>query len=183
MSGAPCKLLMLQRSPRAPECLAADPGLTAATVIRYRTLRGQQLASLLHQVGRAPLYAALGSTCLLIPVLPCARDETTKSGRQAPQIRCIECVGASGWVSRGMMAVSGGDPFLRQTPQREARGPRFPGGVRCQGDAASLLRELAGRVGRLGPSHRNPEAFHIEKSEIEAELRRVALALDGGGRR
>lgn len=171
MSGAPCNLLILERSPRAPECLAADPELTAATIIQYRTAPGQQLASLLHRVGRALLDAALGSRRLL-PVRLCAR-----------QLRCIACIGASGWVSRGMTAVSGGDPCRRQTPQREAGGAPLPGSVPCQGDPASLLRELAGRVRRLGLSHRNPEAFHIEKSEIEAELRRVALALDRGGRR
>lgn len=36
------------------------------------------------------------------------------------------------------------------------------------------LLQLANRVRRLLPSHRNPEAFHEEKSEIEAELRRMA---------
>lgn len=38
------------------------------------------------------------------------------------------------------------------------------------------LEKLAGRVRRLVPSHRDPEAFHEAKSEIEAELRHLAEA-------
>lgn len=41
------------------------------------------------------------------------------------------------------------------------------------------LERLAARVARLVPSHRDPEVFHIEKSEIVGELRRLARA---GGR-
>ena len=36
------------------------------------------------------------------------------------------------------------------------------------------LEELARRVARLRPSHRDPEAFHVEKSELAHELRRLA---------
>lgn len=36
------------------------------------------------------------------------------------------------------------------------------------------LAELAGRVQRLTVSHRDPERFHIEKSEIAHDLRRLA---------
>ncbi len=36
------------------------------------------------------------------------------------------------------------------------------------------LDELAGRVARLIPCRRDPEAFHIEKAEIAATLRRLA---------
>ena len=36
------------------------------------------------------------------------------------------------------------------------------------------LDELAYRVRRLMPSHRDPERYHVEKSEIEHELRRLA---------
>lgn len=36
------------------------------------------------------------------------------------------------------------------------------------------LALLADRVGRLSPHHRDPERFHIDKSEIVAELRRLA---------
>lgn len=38
----------------------------------------------------------------------------------------------------------------------------------------NALEELAKRVARLSPSHRNPHAFHEDKSEIVAELRRLA---------
>jgi hypothetical protein len=36
------------------------------------------------------------------------------------------------------------------------------------------LVQLADRVARLVPSHRAPEAFFVERSEIEHELRRLA---------
>lgn len=36
------------------------------------------------------------------------------------------------------------------------------------------LADLAARVARLSPSHRDPERYHVEKSEIAAELRRLA---------
>lgn len=36
------------------------------------------------------------------------------------------------------------------------------------------IGELADRLRRLRPDHRNPERFHMEKSEIEHELRRLA---------
>jgi hypothetical protein len=39
-------------------------------------------------------------------------------------------------------------------------------------DAA--LRDLAARVERNVPHHRDPERFHAEKSEIASELRRLA---------
>lgn len=37
-----------------------------------------------------------------------------------------------------------------------------------------ILRKLAARVDRNVPNHRDPEAFHVEKSEIAGELRRLA---------
>lgn len=40
--------------------------------------------------------------------------------------------------------------------------------------AADVLRDLARRVDRNIPHHRDPEQFHIEKSEIASELRRLA---------
>lgn len=36
------------------------------------------------------------------------------------------------------------------------------------------LVELAKRVERLAPSHRDPEAFHVERDEIAKTLRRMA---------
>lgn len=38
---------------------------------------------------------------------------------------------------------------------------------------ADALHDLAGRVRRLSPSHRDPEAFHVEKDLIAHELRRI----------
>jgi hypothetical protein len=40
------------------------------------------------------------------------------------------------------------------------------------------LAMIADKVRRLSPCHRDPEQFHIDKSEIEADLRRLAT----GGR-
>lgn len=39
---------------------------------------------------------------------------------------------------------------------------------------APALDALADRVRRLVPSHRDPEAFYVEKNEIEKALRRLA---------
>ena len=47
------------------------------------------------------------------------------------------------------------------------------GSLAAQRDAEALL-DLARRVRRLTPCRRDPERFHVEKSEIEAALRRMA---------
>ena len=39
---------------------------------------------------------------------------------------------------------------------------------------ADRLIHLAGQVARLSPDRRDPEQFHIQKSEIVATLRRLA---------
>lgn len=39
------------------------------------------------------------------------------------------------------------------------------------------IGDLANRIRRLCPDHRDPERFHIEKSEIEHQLRRLAKGL------
>ena len=39
---------------------------------------------------------------------------------------------------------------------------------------AVMLRELAARVWRLSPSHRDPEQFHFEKDRVARDL--LALA-------
>lgn len=46
--------------------------------------------------------------------------------------------------------------------------------VAAEVDLGTQLSDLASRVRRLVPSHRDPESFHAEKSEIEHELRRLA---------
>jgi hypothetical protein len=49
-------------------------------------------------------------------------------------------------------------------------------------DVSAPLRliALADRLRSLGPSHRDPERFHIDKSEIEAELRLLARRITHG---
>lgn len=42
------------------------------------------------------------------------------------------------------------------------------------------LKNLARRVRHLSPSHHDPEAFHVAKSDIEAELRRIAREVSHG---
>ncbi|MEE3502614.1 hypothetical protein [Acidiphilium acidophilum] len=41
-------------------------------------------------------------------------------------------------------------------------------------DPHEALADLARRVQRLAPDRRDPERYHAEKSEIAAELRRIA---------
>ncbi|MDI5926453.1 hypothetical protein QBK93_17390 [Rhizobium leguminosarum] len=38
----------------------------------------------------------------------------------------------------------------------------------------ATLHDIADRLERLAPSHRDPHRFHEEKSELAAELRRLA---------
>lgn len=40
------------------------------------------------------------------------------------------------------------------------------------------LKQLASRVDRNVPRHGDPEAFHVEKSEIARELRRIATTAE-----
>ncbi len=51
---------------------------------------------------------------------------------------------------------------------------RAPGPTAGTGLGARL-RDLADRIRRLPPpNHRDPEAFHVARSELAAELRRLA---------
>jgi hypothetical protein len=46
-------------------------------------------------------------------------------------------------------------------------------------EAAAALRELAGRARRLPPpDHRNPHAFHEARSELAADIVRLARLLE-----
>jgi hypothetical protein len=47
-------------------------------------------------------------------------------------------------------------------------------------EAAERLRELAERVGRLNVSRRDPEAFFLQRWDIEHALKDVAFELAGG---
>ena len=40
------------------------------------------------------------------------------------------------------------------------------------------LEELASRLGRLSPSWKDPEQFAVERSELVAQLRRLARAME-----
>lgn len=51
--------------------------------------------------------------------------------------------------------------------------------VAAEANLGAQLSDLASRVRRLAPSHRDPESFHAEKSEIEHELRRLARTATG----
>jgi hypothetical protein len=46
------------------------------------------------------------------------------------------------------------------------------------GSEAQSLRDLSQAVRRLGPDHRDPERFHVEKSEIAARLSDLAERLE-----
>jgi len=41
------------------------------------------------------------------------------------------------------------------------------------------LRDLAQRADRLRPDHRDPERFFLDRSELAAELRRLAARVRG----
>jgi hypothetical protein len=47
--------------------------------------------------------------------------------------------------------------------------------------AAERLDELARRVRRLSPDRRDPERYHLDKSEIERDLRRLAREVRKNG--
>jgi len=50
-------------------------------------------------------------------------------------------------------------------------------------ETARALFDLADRVGRLKPLNHDPEAFFVDRSEIEAELMRLARKLRPGPQR
>lgn len=52
--------------------------------------------------------------------------------------------------------------------------------TRHRPDLSEQLRELARRVRALSPCRRDPERYHVEKDEIEKELRRLSQAAGGG---
>lgn len=75
-----------------------------------------------------------------------------------------ELRGRCGQYQDGMNTVHGAH---RENASRASRASLRHG-------PAAELDALACAVGRLSPSHRDPEAFHVSKSEIVAELRRLA---------
>ena len=57
------------------------------------------------------------------------------------------------------------------TPSRPRRGKHVP--------LADVIADIAERVARLSVHRRDPEAFHIQKSDLAHELRAVARRLGG----
>lgn len=57
---------------------------------------------------------------------------------------------------------------------------RDPLSFTARPDPAEAIRSLAAKVARLAPDHRDPERFHIDKSEVVAELRRLAREVEHG---
>jgi len=90
-------------------------------------------------------------------------DSTLAPARFRPRgERCSTCWGRWWWSER-------------DAPRRGWRCIPAPAGVGIAGRIAGRLFDLANVVRRLAPpGHRDPERFHIEKSELAAELRRVA---------
>jgi hypothetical protein len=63
-------------------------------------------------------------------------------------------------------------------PIANGRPSRIEAGGRADaGTAVDALMALSGRVSRLTPDRRDPERFHVEKSEVAGELRRLAYAM------
>jgi hypothetical protein len=66
-------------------------------------------------------------------------------------------------------------PILSKVEQALcATAPPAPPPIGGAGGGGAVQLVLADRVRRLAPHHRDPEPFQIDKSETEAELRRLA---------
>jgi hypothetical protein len=65
-----------------------------------------------------------------------------------------------------MAGSAAADSFEREAETDHPLPPR-------QSEATALI-DLANRIRRLAPSRTDPESFHLEKSEIEHALRRLA---------
>lgn len=62
----------------------------------------------------------------------------------------------------------------------DARGALHPTApLRGRGDVTSSLTEIAARLERLAPCHRDPEHFHEEKSELVLAIREVSRKIKG----
>ena len=79
-------------------------------------------------------------------------------------------------------------PTLPHHDKRAGRATALPHCPTCpttyigggSGGGAGTLLMLAEKVRHLSPSHRNPERFHEDKSEIERDLRRLARRVGNG---
>lgn len=84
-----------------------------------------------------------------------------------------------------MMGTKQGDTMSRGTcPEGDNRDTPKGGVSRLSRlphlGSVPVLIELAEKVRRLSPSHRDPERFHMDKSEIERDLRRLARTVTHG---
>jgi hypothetical protein len=86
-------------------------------------------------------------------------------------------VSVTGVTRRDRHGLSQPERDTVTSPFRGCHGVTNPGAAGHADTAGQTLVELADRVRRLVPSHRDPEAFHEAKSEIEAELRRLSRVL------
>ena len=73
--------------------------------------------------------------------------------------------------TRARVADKWNDPPPRSTPPPPSR-PVRPVPL------AVLVAEIAERVARLAPSHRDPEEFHMAKAELAGELRALARRME-----
>lgn len=79
-------------------------------------------------------------------------------------------------------------PTLPHHDSRAGRAAPLPHRPTCpttyigggSGGGAGTLLMLAEKVRHLSPSHRDPERFHMDKSEIERDLRRLAGRIGRG---
>lgn len=76
-------------------------------------------------------------------------------------------------VGHGTKVITPSQHIAPDGPHREMR-PCAP----LRPYEADQLLSLASAVGRLSPSHSDPERFHMDRSEIVAELRRLARRLE-----
>ncbi len=81
--------------------------------------------------------------------------------------------------SAAQIPIGAGCDFVDGVNQNRQRGKSQESAALCGTAAlpAADLDRLAHAVARLSPSHRDPERFHIDRSEIVAELRRLARVL------
>ena len=78
----------------------------------------------------------------------------------------MESVGGTDGTERDMSRLSRCEAGHGTSPLK--------GVSRVPTTTGTTLDEIAERIRRLVPSHRDPERFHVEKSEIEHDLRRLA---------
>lgn len=89
----------------------------------------------------------------------------------------VDPVSVTGVTGRDRHGLSQPERDSVTSPFRGCHAVTDPGAAGHADTAGEKLVELADRVRRLMPSHRDPEAFHEAKSEIEAELRHLSRVL------